>query len=270
MDDSRYSRYLPKTPREWAAVTAACVGLVWLFGDDLWLQFQRTRAKLRDSVRENVSIELEIERARTTAASLIPDIRRNHEIIVREQVEIEELRDEIQQEQKGISRQREEIVGLRSRLPSAESPSAIEPNSRIELRKDLQRRFAIFQEAEATFCAKLQILHSRQESLAKAESAHNEILGKKSLLEAQVTNLETRLKLLETTGIENRVRVDREKLTQCEELIRYLRRRLAIAERLTRSMPGANETRSAELEQADDDIEHEIDGYLARGTEPMK
>lgn len=271
MDDSGHSRYLPRHPREWGALAAACVGMVWLFGDDLWMQVKRARESLRDSMRENVSVELEIERARATASSLIPDIRRNQEIIIREQVEIDGLRNEIGEEQRSLERQREELVKLRSRLPTAESPQqAAVPAVRRDLRKELQRRFAIYQSADATLSAKLEILHSREQSLVKAEAAHEEVLSKRLLLEAQVTNLETRLKALGTDGVENRVHVNREKLAQCEELIRYLRGRLAVAERLTRLTASKTEMRGEESGPIDDDFEIEIDRYLARGIQSQK
>src|SRR5436189_3997664 len=124
MDEIRESRYLPKSPKEWSAVAAACVGLIWLFGDDLWMHMQRMRSRVRDAVRENVPLEVEVERARSAAASMIPEIRQNQEIIVREKVEIDELRGEVKREQRELVRQRNEILALRARVTVTDTGAA--------------------------------------------------------------------------------------------------------------------------------------------------
>src|SRR5436190_3822710 len=170
------------------------------------MHMQRMRSRVRDAVRENVPLEVEVERARSAAASMIPEIRQNQEIIVREKVEIDELRGEVKREQRELVRQRNEILALRARLTVTDTvPASATPPStaslsvprepRSELRKDLQHRFAIFQSAEATLSARTQMIHSREESLAKAVAAQNEIVRKRRELEAQVANLEIRLKL---------------------------------------------------------------------------
>src|ERR1700760_3334173 len=97
MKDWRVSTFWPEDNRERLAIVAVCSAILFVFGSDLQRLALRSREGLRDSVRENMPIEAEIDRARQLAASLVPDLRRNHEVIAREQVDVEELRADIQQ-----------------------------------------------------------------------------------------------------------------------------------------------------------------------------
>ena len=264
MDDLKFSNYLPANRRQWAAVTTACAGLLWIFGDDLGVQIQWLRSKLRDSVRENVSIEFEIERARKSAASLFNDIRRNHEIIVREQVEVDELSREIQREKRDLDDQRAVLVSIRSQIPAAESmePSADRTAAWLNARRELRTKFATLQTAEATLAARTQMLQIRQDSLAQAKAAQRDILQRKRQLDTEVANLDARLRLLNSKGISDQVRVDRESLEQSEELVLYLRRRLAVAEQLTNAPADFYKLQVNEGDVLDADLESDVDRYL--------
>ena len=270
MSDRRRSTYLPQDPREKLALVGLCAAGLFVFGGDLWKVIGRARDTLRHEVRENMPIDLEIERARALAASLVPDLRRNHEVIVREQVEVEELRTDIRDSRQQLQEQREQLLALRSRLTV--TPASLTADSRTsdgvkpaggEIRRELKQRFAEFQSAEATLAAMTQMLQFREEALGKAQVAQNEMLQKKRALEGQVMQLATRVKVIRRDGVDTHVTVDREKLARCEELLRYLRKRLTIAERVADfSEQGLAETSSAEKEPLEDSIEAEIDRHF--------
>jgi hypothetical protein len=271
MDLNIRSHFLPRNLKEWFAVAAAIAALTYLFGNDIKVQIELVRARFRDSMRDNVSIEYEVERARQSVASLIPDICRNHELIVREQVEIEELRREIQSDQRGLNTDRDALLALRSNLGEtdrnntrlASNGNGLASNdARHAMRKELQERFSAYQSAEAALAAKRQLVEIRETSLTRAKLAQNEILQKKRSLDAEIVHLEARLKVIQASGVDNQVRVNRDKMADTEELVRYLRKRLAIAERLTDPEAASPEFRTAELASGGDDIETEIDQYF--------
>src|ERR1051325_1229608 len=142
MDGLSRSKYLPTNRWEWNALALACIGLLVFFSRDIRNQFYKVRAKL-DEAADYASIERDVEEARNAAASLIPDIRQNSEVIAREQVEIEQLRRDVKVEQQEIDHNRKKILALRSNLGTASprSPVGTKPMTNVEIRNDLRRRF---------------------------------------------------------------------------------------------------------------------------------
>jgi chromosome segregation ATPase len=259
--------YLPKEPKEALAIVAACFTGLFIFGGDLWKLAGQARDHFRNEVRENMPVDLEINRARDLAASLVPDLRRNHEVIAREQAELDELKMDIRQAQGQLQEQRERVLALRSQLPSSSSsssPSATEGiKTTADIRRELRHRFVVFQTAELTLEAKKEMMRCREEALAKSIAAQNEMLAKKKELEVQVAQLEVRIKLVQREGSENHIIADREKVARCEALLKYLRKRLTVSEKVSEfSGNEPTDTRTPDSEFAGDKIEIEIDQHF--------
>lgn len=257
------------TPRppwfERMAIVAACATVLFVFKGDLGWFLGKTRDNLRNQVRENLPIASEIERTRELAAALVPDLRRNHEVIVREQVEIDELRAEIEESQKRILRQREQLFAMRAELRSQteQPPSKDAKVTTANLRRELQQRFQTLQTQISTEDAKTQTLKYRQESLEKAMAVQSTMLHKKQQLEAKVAELDARLKLLAHEGVDNRIVADQEHLARCEEQLRYLKKRLSIAEGVSK-FNEHNPSISApdDIDSPNDSLDAEIDRFL--------
>lgn len=265
MSDNGLSSYLPREPKEVLAIVAACVTGLFVFGGDLWKQAAQLRDHFRNEVRESMPVDLEINRARDLAASLVPDLRRNHEVIAREQAEIDELRLDIRQAQGQLQDQRDSLLELRSQIPSPtkSANNVIQPLA--DLRRELRHRFVVFQTAELTLEAKNEMLKCREEALAKSIIAQNEMLAKKKELEAQVAQLEARVKLIQRENSEHHVVVDHDKVARCEELLKYLRKRLTVSEKVAEfSENTLTDNRSPDGESAGDKIELEIDQHFEK------
>jgi hypothetical protein len=155
---------------------------------------------------------------------------------------------------------------LRAKIVASDSSAqAMESTTARNIRQDLQHLFATFQSDEATVDAKEQTLQYREESLSKAVAAQQEMLRKKQELESQVVQFEARIQLMQRGGVDSQVVVDRDKLARCEEVLRYLRKRLTIAERVSEfSEAGLTETRPSENDIPDERIEKEIDRHFER------
>lgn len=258
----------PKPQPNWyerMAIVAACATALFVFKGDLSWFLGKSRDNLRNQVRENMPIASEIERTRELAAALVPDLHRNHEVIVREQVEIDELRADIEQSQKRTKRHRDQLVALRAELKSLiEQPSAAETNgTTVTLKRELQHRFQTLQSEIATVDSKAQTLKYRQESLEKAMAVQSAMLHKKRELEANITELEARLKLLAHEGIDKHIVVDQEHLTRCEEQLRYLKKRLSISEGISK-FNELDQGNSADIQDeiSGGSLEAEIDRFL--------
>jgi hypothetical protein len=261
--------YLPQDTRERLAILAIVVAGLFVFGDDVNRWFSQQKQNFRTAFREKMPIDVEIERAREMATSLMPDLRRNHEAIVREQIDTEELRREIQVDREFLLSQREELLRMRSQISSAtqttSAPSHAE--SAQDSRETLRRAFEAFQSSEDVLRAREQVLRFREDALTRAETVQNGMLKKKEELELQVVELESRLQLIRKEGIDSQVTLDQEKLGRCEELLSHLRKRLTIAERISSFDETAGATgaiqRGSETEEHIT-LEEEIDRYFRK------
>ena len=192
-----------------------------------------------------------------------PAPAKNHEILVREQVEIDDLRIDLKRAQAGLQRQQAVLPDLRKELSQKNpSPSAARQQA---LLKELASRFATFQLAEATLDAKLEQIRRREKDLAQAKEKQAELLEMKHELDAEVANLEARLELLRIEPVSQRPDVNDQQLAESFESIHYVRKRSAVAKRLTESNAKIDDR---ELEFATSDIEKEIDRYFAERENP--
>jgi len=246
--------------KEMLAIGALLVGLLSLFGSRLATFFQRAAGTAQNSVRDFLPLEVEIERARGLVTSLVPVIRRNHEVIVREQVEIEGLRVSIATTKEELQGQREKIKALRDELSPgllANLPVA----ERDDARRKLRHYFTLYQSTEAALSARQELVRSREASLAAAQAAQTEALRKKRELESEVLGFEARLVALRAQDRGNGVPSDIAKFSQAEEVLRYIRKRLTIAERLAQS-PEDVASLTVDNESSEDSIEFEVDRYF--------
>lgn len=74
-----------------ATVAGGAVVVLGLMGTGLWSYLQTAGQRAVATVKENVPIDFEIDRARRMVGNLVPEIRRTMQIIAQEEVEAERL-----------------------------------------------------------------------------------------------------------------------------------------------------------------------------------
>src|SRR2546423_2485769 len=107
--------------KESLAVFAALAGLAIVFSNRSFPTVAWLWRKARGTVQQAVPLELEIERARKLVVDLVSVLRKNHEVIIREQIEIDELRLAIASGDAALQKQQDEIKATRAMLTSASS-----------------------------------------------------------------------------------------------------------------------------------------------------
>ncbi len=169
MPRHRETPFLPQDPKERLAILAVVLTGLFVFGDDINRWVARQKESLRSSFQEKMPIDVEIERAREMAASLMPDLRRNQEAIVREQVETESLRSEVNADRVRLQKQKEALLLMRSQVDSGKSPlvSADDVRNQGELRDRLRAAFESYQASEDALRTKEQVLGFREEALSE-------------------------------------------------------------------------------------------------------
>jgi chromosome segregation ATPase len=246
------------------------VGSVVMFGRDTYSYLNTSATKLHSQIRDNVPIEFEIERARTLVAQLVPDIQQNMHVIAQEEVEIEDLEKQMATMERNIQDEQERIRSLRADIgnTSGRFRYAGRAAKTEEVRTELNRRFERFKTASATLEAKKRLLEARQKSLTAAKQKLEDMIAAKRDLEVQVQNLEARLKTVQAAETNSQFQFDDSNLARCKTLVRELRKRLDVAERIVERDGRVLENFEFDFETPRD-LEQQIDKYFESKPGPM-
>ncbi len=208
--------------------------MVLFFGRDAASYVHTSFGWMKDSVKAQVPVEFEIERARRMVKNLVPDIRKNMHVIAQEEVEVERLDKQIAQTSATMEKDRAEIMKLKTDLATAQPVyqygGRSYPIQQVKL--DLANRFERYKTHDATLGSLRDILVARRKSLDAARKKLEGMLTARRQLEVDVENLEARFKMVEVAQTVSEHNIDDSQLGRAKELIAEVRTRLNVAERL--------------------------------------
>lgn len=211
----------------------ALLGL-FCFGRNATSYVGTTAGWVRDSVKDSVPIQFEIDRARNMVRELLPDIRKNMHVIAKEEVEVERLKKQIEGSEQKLDKDRNELMSLKSDAASGKDTFhyAGRTYSKQQVRIDLANRFGRYKTNEATLTSLRDILNAREQGLSAARQKLESMLAAKRQLEVEVENLEARLKMVEVAETSSNYNFDDSQLGRVRELVSDLRTRLQVSEKL--------------------------------------
>lgn len=218
--------------------TFASFGLLFtviVFGRDAASYLISSADFVSESVREQMPVAFELDRARRMIDSLSPQIRQNRYAIAREQVELENLRSRIDElveiqaiEERSLERIQKQLESQRGG-PQLEGAADLPfPTERMA-----ETRFSTYKTQEATlenlrraYDARLDAVESRQSDLELLVAAKNQ-------LSAEVECLEARQRLTQIAGGQNDIHDNDSQLVRTRKLIQDVETRIRVAERMT-------------------------------------
>jgi hypothetical protein len=257
-----------------ALVTAAGASLlaVLFFGRDAVSYVSTSFGWMKDSVKSNVPVEFEIERARRMVKNLVPDIRRNMHVIAQEEVEIERLDKEIARTETTMGREKTELVKLKDDLK--QDKSSYQYGGRTytvaHVKVDLANRFERYKTHEATLASLRDIQSARRASLDAARQKLENMLVAKRQLEVDVEQLEAQYKMVEVAQTLSEHNIDDSQLGRVKELISDIRTRLKVAERLAQTPVIDGEIPVSASQSEIDTIVEQVTEYFAPQDEPVQ
>jgi chromosome segregation ATPase len=216
-------------------VGGALVLLLGLFfGRDACSYLTTSAGWVKDTVKTNVPIEFQIDRARQMIKDLDPEIRRNMHLIAKEEVEIEKLAGQVENQETGLAKARGDILRLKTDLETGDTSFyyASRKYTADQVKGDLEGRFDRYKVNEATLDKNQKILEIRQQKLESARQNLEEMLSAKRELEVQVENLEAELEMLKVAKTASDFNFDDSQLARTKELIEDIRTRLEVESKL--------------------------------------
>lgn len=243
---------------------AAAVGLAgMLFGSEA-VSYVRTSASwVKDSVRDSVPIEFEIERARKMLANLGPDIRQSMHVIAKEEAELKRLDREIGDVQEQLDTSRGHITRLRDDLASGQGQFRYAGHSYTsdQVKMDLANRFKRHQTKEATLVNLEKIHDARLKSLSAARQNLEGLIAAKRQLEVEVENIEARRKMVAATQTTCEYHFDDSQISRVRQLLGQLETRLEVEEEMMH-VEGKMQNEIPLGEPVPDDIVDQVTRYF--------
>ncbi|MEX0710927.1 MAG: hypothetical protein WD278_01170 [Pirellulales bacterium] len=250
-------------------VAAGLIGAV-VFGREAASYFGTPAGWVKDSVKDSVPIDFEIDRARRMVRDLVPDIRKNMHVIAKEEVEVGRLEKQISDAEERLAKDRSELMRLKDDLSTGQNVFhyAGRRYSSDQVKIDLSNRFERFKTNDATVASLRDMHNARQRSLEAARQKLENMLAVKRQLEVDVEHLEARLKMVEAAQTTSDYRFDDSQLSRAKELIGNLRTRLEVAEKLVNA-EGYFHDEIPLSEPAADNIVEEVADYFS-GDQPRQ
>lgn len=209
------------------------LGLLF-FGRDAVSYVTTSTGYIKDSVKDSVPLEFEIERARRMIHDIVPEIRKNMHVIAKEEVEVERLERQIADAAANLAQDKTELMRLKTDL-SSNQPRFVYAGrsySPEQVKTDLASRFERYKTAEATAASLQEIHQARQRSLDAARQKLEGMLASKRQLQVEVENLEARLQMVAAAQSTSDYNFDDSQLGRVKQLVSDLRTRLDVAERM--------------------------------------
>lgn len=252
-----------------SALTASAGGLI--LGTSAYSYIKTGVHSLRDSVKDQIPIEVEIKRARELITDLKPEIASNLKLIAREEVEVAKLQREVNVKQTSLSKSKNSILKLKEDLQSGVRYVTYQGKkySIEQVRQDLGDRFKHHQSLEATSEKLVKILDARERNLIAARRKLDEMLAAKRELEVQVENLQARLTMVQVAQAGNQFAVDDGAIGQVRQALDEIATRIDVAEKLA---SGVDEIGSVPVEAQEnhEDLAERISAYFLEDSASSK
>lgn len=247
----------------------AFVVLVWLFGMFLLegelFSYVRTSARsVKSAVQDQIPLELELERARDMVDRIIPELQANIQILAEEEVEVANLRKEIESTENRLRSQKQIVSTLRDQMTTHQVSYQL--NGRDVSRNQLAERLAFnFNNAKQTklvLDSKRRLLETRERALNAARNSLSSTQQEKEKLENQIEALAAQHRLLKAQSVTSRIRIDNSALSQADKLLGQVQKRLETAKRVLAHQSDLFAEIPVEDEIVEDELMADIDDFL--------
>lgn len=250
--------------------SALVAGTGALIGGTSAMSYVRTGYhSVRDHIKDQIPIDLEIKRVRDMIQNLKPEIAENLRIIAREEVEVAKLQKEVQAKGASLVKSKEAILRLKDDLQSGVKFVSYGGRSydMDQVKKDLNDRFKHFQTQEATFDKLEKVLEAREKNLEAARRKLDAMLAAKRQHEVAVENLQARWTMHQVVDSGSQYSLHDSSLKDVRETLDDISTRLDVAEK----MMNLDETTTGIPvleESAPDDLVDQITQYF--GTDKIE
>jgi chromosome segregation ATPase len=188
--------------------------------------------KVRQSAKDAIPPQFEIDRAREEIAGLKPQIDKNIETLARAEVEAEHLDVEIKTIQTNLEGEKKTILGLRDQLKTGEFRlTGNVADTPDEVKCELAHRYDHYKNVSQLLTEKQAELKAKKKAIKAAHEQLENLRAQKSTLLAKLNSIEARLRMIEATQARNEFSFDDSALAHAKRTVSELEERLEVLAR---------------------------------------
>jgi phage shock protein A len=226
---------------------------------------------VRDTVKDSVPLNFEIDRARNMVKNLQPEIQKNMHVIAKEEAEVERLEQQVQQAEDKLEKDKTDLMRLSTDVASGKNE--FKYSGRIykvsQVKADMANRLERVKTADATINSLRDILAARRQGLEAGRQKLEAMLAAKEQLLAKIENLQARMKMVEVAQASSEFSFDDSKLGTVKDLVNDLQTRIQVAEKLV-SVEGSFQGEIQLDSPVDEDIVDQVAEYLGQSHSDIK
>jgi len=203
-----------------------------LLGSDALSYLRTLGGNVREAVKNEISVEFELDRIRDEVENLMPEIRQHMTTVAEQSVDVKDMERDLTDKEASLGKQKEAILALRSDLDSGKDSFTYRAvsYSRSEVEADLAQRFDSYRSSEDAIKRDRQILSAQKETLRANQKKLDTMLSRKQDLAVKVAQLEARLKQVQAAETINSIEVDDTHLAHVEKMIKDMNHALDVRE----------------------------------------
>lgn len=208
--------------------------LTLMFGKDALSYMGTSIGWIHDTVRLQVPVQFELERARKMIADLAPEVRSNMHLIAKEEIEIERLDERIAKLEARQAKGEISLKRIQDELDSGSDTIRFGSTqyTSAEAKELASTRFQRYKTDDLTLHHLRRVLAARTRGLDAARKKLDGMIAAKQQLLAEVASLEARQKMNEVAQTTSDFSFDDSHLARTRELIRDIETRIQVDERL--------------------------------------
>ena len=260
---------------KWTLIGTVTLGATafLLFGQHAGSYARTIGNSVRETVRGSIPVEFEIRRAEKLIREIEPELRECCKDVATAQVELEELERDVVRLEKAVALQENKLKKGAGLLADAETTSyrlgeVSVPRYRVE--GDLTRTFELFKNNTAMLKSKRALIERQtmavSASLAKLDSVRN----RKAEMEHSIAALKVQKKQLDALAATSlRYSLDDSTLSQAEDVLRDVKKRLDVAQKMIEDDIFFTESSEISTEPTRD-IVREINVHFGGNPEPTR
>ena len=205
-----------------------------LFGRDAVSYVSTSAGWVKQSVTDSVPVEFQIERAHKMIDDLEPEVRRNKHLIVKEEVALEQLAEQVAGLERRQGQDKENLLRMKAEVGQSGAFVVFAGHSytKEQVRRDMSSRFERYKTNDETLFNLRRVLNARQKSLDAARTELEQMLASRRQLIAEVAKLEARQEMVTVAQTASEFNLDDSLLARAKQLVRDVETRLDVTERL--------------------------------------
>jgi len=213
------------------AVLAVVAGFYILSSTHLGSYARTGIQKARASMKHQVPLEFRLENARSEAAQLIPDMKKQVRQLAEKTVAVDNLRRDITETHARLDRQKDNIRAMAEQLKKGDVERISIDNRPIKadrLREKLARDLGSAKRCEEELKSKEQLLEAEEAQLDAAREQLSTIRSQKEQIEVQIAQMEAELMTVRVAQSRSKFHLDDSRLSSIKASLEEIRNELSV------------------------------------------